>query len=229
MMSPMDERQYAGRRRAGRRSGGGEASAVHPPDDGLSAVLARALQGDEDAFRSVYRAVQPGLLRYLRALVGDDADDVASEAWSQIARDLATFVGDADGFRGWAATIARHRALDHIRYQRRRPASPTPVAELTDLAGVEDPADVVMDLVSTDAAIALIASLPRDQAEAVMLRVVMGLDVSSTARVLGKRAGAVRTAAHRGLRGLAERLAADGPRNAADGASSAADGRLREL
>jgi RNA polymerase sigma-70 factor (ECF subfamily) len=207
-MPSMNERQHVGRRRARPRPEYGEALAVGPPDAELSAVLARALQGDEDAFRSVYRAVQPGLLRYLRGLVGDDADDVASETWSQIARDLATFAGDADGFRGWAATIARHRALDHIRYQRRRPASPTPVTELADLAGVEDPADVVMDLVSTDAAIAMIASLPRDQAEAVLLRVVMGLDVSSAARVLGKRAGAVRTAAYRGLRRLAERLAA---------------------
>lgn len=39
-----------------------------------------------------------------------------------------------------------------------------------------------------------------------MLRVVMGLDTASAARVLGKRVGAVRTAAYRGLRRLAERL-----------------------
>jgi len=48
---------------------------------------------------------------------------------------------------------------------------------------------------------------PTEQAEAVLLRVVMGLDVTTTAQVLGKRAGAVRTAAHRGLRRLAELMA----------------------
>ena len=48
-----------------------------------------------------------------------------------------------------------------------------------------------------------VRTLPRDQAEAVMLRVVAGLDVAQTAQVLGKRAGAVRVAAMRGLRRLA--------------------------
>jgi len=40
----------------------------------------------------------------------------------------------------------------------------------------------------------------------VLLRVVVGLDAASAAEVLGKRSGAVRTAAYRGLKRLAERL-----------------------
>jgi RNA polymerase sigma-70 factor (ECF subfamily) len=51
--------------------------------------------------------------------------------------------------------------------------------------------------------------LPIDQAEAVMLRAVLGLDVAAAAKVLSKRPGAVRMAAHRGLRRLAERLRSD--------------------
>jgi RNA polymerase sigma-70 factor (ECF subfamily) len=178
--------------------------------DDLAALVEQAQQGDEDAFRAIYRAVQPGLLRYLRGIVGDEAEDVASEAWSQIARDLRGFRGDGPGFRGWAATIARNRALDLIRHQRRRPSSPSlSTEELADRPGVEDTAGAALDRVSTEDAIALIATLPRDQAEAVLLRVVMGLDVAGAARVLGKRSGAVRTAAHRGLRRLAERLGPD--------------------
>jgi len=172
----------------------------------ISDAVIRAQRGDEQSFRVIYRAIQPGLLRYLRSLVGDDAEDVASEAWSQIARDLASFRGDADGFRGWAATIARHRALDHLRYQRRRPVATTPVEELEDRPADDDTAAGAMEALSTDAAVALIATLPRDQAEAILLRVVMGLDAETAGRVLGKRAGAVRTAAHRGLRRLAEQL-----------------------
>jgi RNA polymerase sigma-70 factor (ECF subfamily) len=180
------------------------------PQPDLSATVAAAQAGDEEAFRTIYRAVQPGLLRYLRGLVGDDAEDVASEAWGQIARDLPSFRGDSDGFRGWTATIARHRALDHIRQQRRRPASAMTFDELPDVAARDDTAAIALAAVSTDAAIAMIAGLPRDQAEAVLLRVVMGLDAETTGKVLGKRAGAVRAAAHRGLRRLAERLEGTG-------------------
>ncbi|HTX28443.1 MAG TPA: sigma factor-like helix-turn-helix DNA-binding protein, partial [Streptosporangiaceae bacterium] len=44
------------------------------------------------------------------------------------------------------------------------------------------------------------------QAEAVLLRAVLGLDAATAAKVLGKRPGAVRTAAYRGLHTLATRL-----------------------
>jgi len=172
----------------------------------LTAAVAAAQRGDEESFRLVYRTVQPLLLRYLRALVGADAEDVASEAWLHITRDLGRFRGDFDSFRGWAATIARHRALDHARRVRRRPSSPVPVDELSELAGDADPAGQAMETMSTQAAIQLIGTLPRDQAEAVLLRVVLGLDAATAGRIMGKRVGAVRTAAYRGLRRLAERL-----------------------
>jgi RNA polymerase sigma-70 factor, ECF subfamily len=167
-------------------------------------ALHSAQNGDEAAFRMVYRELQPRLLRYLRVIVGEEADDVASEAWLQIARDLGTFRGDWDAFRGWAVTIARHRAMDHLRATRRRPSVAVPVDLFTDLADGQDTATEAMDAVSTEAAIALIATLPRDQAEAVLLRAVMGLDAQAAGKVLGKRAGAVRTAAYRGLRRLAQ-------------------------
>ncbi|MFD0523843.1 RNA polymerase sigma factor [Paractinoplanes durhamensis] len=168
-------------------------------DDELAAVLPAARAGDETAFRMVYRAQHPALLRYLSVLVGADAEDVASEAWLQIARDLHSFRGDWDGFRGWSATIARHRAMDHLRRTRRRPVSAVPIELVAvDLIAAQDTAEQVLEILGTDDAVALIASLPRDQAEAVMLRAVLGLDAASAGKVLGKRAGAVRTAAYRG-------------------------------
>jgi RNA polymerase sigma-70 factor, ECF subfamily len=183
---------------AARVAGGGTAA----PD-----AVWRAQAGDDEAFRALYRDIQPGLLRYLRVLVADDAEDVASEAWVQIVRDLGSFRGDYDGFRGWTATIARHRAMDHLRRGRRRPGPDLPVEQLVELADPADTADLALDAVATGAAIALIARLPRDQAEAVVLRVVLGLDAEAAGRVLGKRAGAVRTAAYRGLHQLQRYLA----------------------
>jgi len=167
-----------------------------------------AANGDEAAFRTLYRAVQPGLLRYLRVLVGEDAEDVASETWLQIARDIGGYRGEGGGFRGWAATIARHRALDHLRHRQRRPSVPTASEHFADLPGHHDTEGRAIEALETHAAIELIATLPMDQAEAILLRVVLGLDAETAAGVLGKRAGAVRTAAYRGLRRLAEQLEA---------------------
>ncbi|MFB8364275.1 RNA polymerase sigma factor [Streptomyces sp. NPDC055929] len=174
-------------------------------DAELTAAVLAAQTGDEDAFRAVYRAVHPRLIGYVRTLVGEaDAEDVASESWLQIARDIDRFSGDADRFRGWAARIARNRALDHIRMRGRRPAVGGDETELTGRPADCDTAAEAMEALSTGSTLALIARLPQDQAEAVVLRVVMGLDAKSAAEALGKRPGAVRTAAHRGLKRLAE-------------------------
>lgn len=175
----------------------------------LGHAVRAAQAGDEQAFRLVFRTVQPLLLRYLRVMVGgdgSDAEDIASEAWLQIARDLHTFHGDGDAFRGWAATIARNRALDHLRARRRRPTADLPVEELLELPAGDDTEASVLAGLATRQALDLIAGLPRDQAEAVLLRVVLQLDAESAAKVLGKRAGTVRMAAHRGLRRLAKLL-----------------------
>jgi RNA polymerase sigma-70 factor (ECF subfamily) len=177
---------------------------------GLDDVLHRAQRGDGEAFRLLYRDLQPRLLRYLHALAGpQDAEDIASETWLQITRDLATFTGSYDGFRGWAATIARHRALDHRRRTSRRPALPVPAEDLASWPATGQTADTAgraLDAVATENAIALIATLPPDQAEAVLLRAVLGLDATTAGHVLGKRPGAIRTAASRGLRTLHRQL-----------------------
>jgi RNA polymerase sigma-70 factor, ECF subfamily len=179
---------------------------------GLDATVRAAQQGSADAFRLLYRDIHPRLLRYLHALAGDDAEDVASETWLQAARDLASFTGGYDAFRGWVTTIARHRAMDHARHRSRRPPSvPVPVEDLAGLSAADDTAASAIEAVGTDEALRLIAALPPDQAEAVLLRAVVGLDAKTAAKVTGKRAGAIRSAAHRGLRTLAQRLDASKP------------------
>jgi RNA polymerase sigma-70 factor (ECF subfamily) len=174
--------------------------------DELSEAIRAASAGRDDGFRTLYRVVQPGLLRYLKVLVGADAEDVASETWLQVVRDLHSFKGDGDAFRRWAVTIGRHRAMDHLRRNQRRPSVAMPVESMTELTGGDDTEIAAIETLTTEGALNLIASLPQDQAEAVLLRVVVGLDANSAAQVLGKKSGAVRTAAYRGLKRLAQRL-----------------------
>ncbi|MFD4114125.1 RNA polymerase sigma factor [Streptomyces niveus] len=204
---------------------GGDQRRTHASDVELGSAVSLAQQGDEHAFATAYRLVHPGLLGYLRGLVGDDAEDVASDAWLEIARDMRRFRGDGAGFRGWTATIARHRALDHLRRQKRRPQTSLLELDVLELPARGDTVDSVLESMSTQWALRQIVGLPQDQAEAVLLRVVVGLDGPATARVLGKRAGAVRTAAYRGLKRLAEQLTSG---SRAESAAPAASGTLRD-
>jgi RNA polymerase sigma-70 factor (ECF subfamily) len=171
-------------------------------DDELAEALTAAIAGDEAGFAALWRSLQPAVLRYLRVVVGDAAEDVASETWLQASRDLHRFEGGPAAFRGWLFRIARHRGIDDRRRAARQPEEPA--ESLGDhVPAARDAASEVLEQSDTGWALQLVASLPPDQAEAVMLRVVAGLDVAATAQVLGKRPGAVRVATMRGLRRLA--------------------------
>jgi RNA polymerase sigma-70 factor, ECF subfamily len=171
-------------------------------------LVAAAKAGDEAAMAQLWRALNPPLLRYLRGRVGEGADDVASASWLDAARNLATFDGDDNDFRRWLFTIARRRLVDELR-RRARHRSEQLVAEPADAArhAAGDPADRADDL---GAALALVRLLPADQADAVLLRVVVDLDVSAVAAVMARSEGSVRVLTHRGLRRLQELLAQPG-------------------
>jgi RNA polymerase sigma-70 factor, ECF subfamily len=172
---------------------------------GFDDLLAAAKAGDEAAFVALFRSVQPVLLRYLVTLGGSGlAEDAAADTWLSVVRGLPDFSGDEAGWRAWVFTIAHSRLRDA---QRRASRQPVPVDVRRAFAGLPALDDVplaVEELITTEAALALIGRLPHDQAEAVLLRHVAGLDVARTAEVLGKRPGAVRVATHRGLQRLAQ-------------------------
>jgi RNA polymerase sigma-70 factor, ECF subfamily len=171
--------------------------------DVLNNALARASAGDESGFLELWRALQPRLLRFLRVVGCDDPDDVASETWLQVVRDLHKFSGGEEDFRRWLFTIGRHRAIDAARARSRRPVSPM-TGGLDILADSQQVEDQVLDGMAIEGAVALLARLSPDQAEAVALRVIAGLDTPDVAKILGKSAGAVRVALHRGLKSLAD-------------------------
>jgi len=172
-------------------------------------TLAAACAGDERAFAALWRSSQPALLRYLRVLAPKTADDVASEVWLQVVRGLAAFSGDEAGFKSWLFTIARNKVTDGARHAARRPVEVSDADEVMTVAP-DDTARAALDRIDTEAALALIAKLPPEQAEIIVLRVVAGLEVADVARVVRKSPGSVRVTTHRALRKLRELLAQSG-------------------
>lgn len=195
----------------GDRTGGRSPARIVPSqivETDLDRALAGARRGDEAGFAQLWRTLHPPLLRYL-AVRGDEApEDIAAETWLQVVRDLRGFRGEYAQFRAWLFTVARHRAVDQGRARAARPV--VPVAEPHDVQPHGSRAEVVpsaeqlaAEREATAAALRLVATLPRDQAELVMLRVVAGLDVAEVAEIVGKKPGAVRVAVHRALKSLA--------------------------
>ncbi len=178
--------------------------------EAFPALLAAAQRGEEEPFSALWRDANPALLRYLRVIAPEAAEDVAADTWVHLVRGLAAFRGDEGAWRGWLFTTARRRAIDHGRYRARRPA--VPVAEVPPGAppASADIADVVLERLSTGAAIALIGTLPRLQAGGDPAPGAGRPGNEAVARLVGRSPGAVRAAAHRGLRRLAETLSRAG-------------------
>jgi RNA polymerase sigma-70 factor, ECF subfamily len=174
--------------------------------DSFAVVLARAQQGNEAAFSQLWRDGNPPLLRYLRVIVADVAEDVAAETWVHVVRGLAAFRGDEPAWRAWLFTTARRRAIDDVRRRSRRPQAPLRDVPAGYLPHAADAADLALEHFGTRWAIALLAQLPPLQAEVILLRVVAGLDTDAVAQLVSRSPGAVRVAAHRGLRRLAQIL-----------------------
>lgn len=175
-------------------------------DDTFETLLASVRSGDEAAATTLYRRLQPRLVRYLRYEEPTVAEDLAADVWVSLAANLETFEGDEAGFRALAFTIARRRVLDHRRRGVRRRTSAAPpeqFVEQADVAAEGDPSDSVGAQEAVDRIVSL---LPPQQAEVVLLRVVADLDAETVATMVGRSANWVRVTQHRALRKLAEQL-----------------------
>jgi RNA polymerase sigma-70 factor, ECF subfamily len=174
------------------------------------AVLAAAQDGSEAAFTRLWLDANPALVRYLRVIAPESAEDAAADTWVQAVRGLRRFRGDEAAWRAWLFTTARRRVIDASRRRSRRREEPLQNLPAEALPVTADAADEAMERLGTQSAIALLSELPRSQAEVILLRVVAGLDTNAVARLLGRNPGAVRVASHRGLRRLAQILAETG-------------------
>jgi RNA polymerase sigma-70 factor, ECF subfamily len=174
--------------------------------DDFAWVLASAQGGDDDQFAVLWRDANPALLRYLRVLAPENADDIAAETWVHVVRGLPRFIGDESAWRAWLFTTARRRLIDQARVRKRHPTEPLEDISAAEMPRSPDAEQIALDNLATESAIALLSQLPPPQAEVIMLRVVAGLDTDVVADLLGKTPGNVRVMAHRGLKRLEELL-----------------------
>lgn len=196
-------------------TGGGGASR-NSGDGTVSALVRRAVEGDEQATHDLLAFVHPLAIRYCRSrlsrLPGDArhfVEDLAQEVCVAVLMALPRYRDTGRPFEAFVFAIAAHKVADLQRAAMRHPGSTAvPSDEMPerpdDSLGPEERA-----LLSSDAAWAkkLLANLPENQRELLVLRVAVGLTAEETGQMLGMSPGAVRVAQHRALsrlRALAE-------------------------
>lgn len=154
----------------------------------LDIVIADARRGSDSAWRSLYRALAPQVLRYVRAHGIDDATSVLGDVFIDLARALPQFHGNAQALEGLTFHLVHARLAAY-----RAPAS----SALAPLERVLDSASRVVAGGDVAYAIALSGRMRRrirllsdPDRELVLLRVFGGLS-EEEARYAMTGAGAV--------------------------------------
>ena len=174
----------------------------------MDAAVARAKVGDRPAFGQLWLDLSPRVAAYLRSHGVADAEDVTSEVFLAVFRQMDRFSGGGAAFRALVFTVAHRRQVDWHRQRTRRgtwltlddlgsePVSPS--AESAALAALAD-----------EQVVAALGTLTSDQRSVLALRVVAELSLEETAAVLGKDLGAVKSLQHRALARLRRKLSPD--------------------
>ena len=92
---------------------------LNPPTDSAPSdrdLIARTLQGDENAFALIVERFQRKIFRVANAIVRDDleADTITQDTFVQAYTHLADFQGRAE-FETWLTRIAINRSRDSLR------------------------------------------------------------------------------------------------------------------
>lgn len=162
-------------------------------------VLQAARRGSEAAWATLYRALAPGVIGYLRSQRAPEPEDLAGEVFLEVVRDLHRFEGNGGQFRSWVFSIAHLRMLDAKRKAGRRPATAAPPGDLHGRGEVGNSEEEALALLGTQRVARMLDRLAPDQRNVLLLRIVGDLSVEQVAAVLSKRPGAVRVLQHRGL------------------------------
>jgi RNA polymerase sigma-70 factor (ECF subfamily) len=177
-------------------------------------AIESAKQGDEAAWSLLFDELAPDLTSYFRARGSKDAEDLISELFLRLARNIHTFEGGIPQFRAYAFTIAQNLLRDGARRSRTRPdlvfLEPTSLGGHR--AGEQDPSaeDLAFHHLDLEGWQEVLGDLSGDQRHVLYLRVVADQTFEQVAAGVGKSTDAVKKLYTRALDRIRGRLDEEG-------------------
>jgi RNA polymerase sigma-70 factor, ECF subfamily len=172
----------------------------------LKSAVRKAAGGDEEAAAYLFDEYHPRVFRYALGKLRNhaDAEDVASETFARVLRDLGRFRWKGAGFEAWIFRIAANLVVDRARLSGREEVDAD--VEPADTAPVVSPEEQVLRAERAGELHDLLERLPVEQREVLLLRFAGGLDTHQAGAVMGKKANAVRQLQFRALQGIRQMM-----------------------
>jgi RNA polymerase sigma-70 factor (ECF subfamily) len=169
-------------------------------------TVLRCQAGDADAFARLHDGYQERVRRYLSRLVGSDAvEDVTQEVWVTVYRGIAGLTNPA-AFRQWVFRIARSKAFDALRREKRRDALRFAVSRET----ATEEAELVMTEMSDQQVEEAMRHLSHEHQEVLQLRYFEDLPYAEIASIVGCSIGTIRSRLHHAKSALRAELTRPG-------------------
>jgi len=173
-------------------------------------IVLRCQAGDTDAFARLHAKYRESLRGYVARLVSsDEVEDVVQEVWVTVYRRVSHLTNPG-AFRQWVYRIARSKALDALRRERRRSARLSAAALE---ASTTEEGRTMADGAEHGVEPAM-AQLSREHREVLQLRYFEDLPYSEIAAVVGCSIGTIRSRLHHAksaLRSVLTKLGGDRP------------------
>jgi RNA polymerase sigma-70 factor (ECF subfamily) len=167
------------------------------------ALVERAREGDPEAFASLYDRYVDRVYRFVLYRVNGDsalAEDLTSEVFLRVLRNIKTFTWQGRDVGAWFVTIARNLVLDHFKSGRFRLEMVG--AEASPNVDAVDAEDEALSRVSQADLYRAIQQLGNEQQEVIYWRFLQGYSVAETAAAMGKTDGAIKALQYRAVKAL---------------------------
>ena len=175
------------------------------PDRAERRLAARLRAGDADALADVHEACGAATFGLLVRMLGDRAaaEDVQQQVFTEVWQRAGDYDPRRAGLLTWVLTIARSRAIDHLRRRVPEPRDP----QLPDPRTVEAGADALLERWRLAQ---LLGRLPEAERALLRLRFYDELSQSEITAATGIPIGTVKARMVRGLTRLREMIEAEG-------------------
>ncbi|NVB40775.1 RNA polymerase sigma factor [Pseudenhygromyxa sp. WMMC2535] len=190
--------------------------ALLSPRDPLARLVARAVDGEREAFTRLYRELHPLIARFVARRVDSraDAEELVAEVFRRIVEHLGRFDAGKGSVRVWALRIARNAVIDHYRSRRRAQFLDTVADGLCErspaLVSVEgEPLAQLLDAEALAQVRGLVAQCPLETRKLLALRYGDGLRHREIAELMGLSEATVRKRLSRALRSLRTQMQAE--------------------
>jgi len=180
--------------------------------DRTETTLIHNLQaGDQQALGALYDRLAPVVNAVILRILGNqaDAEEILEETFWHIWRDARTYDPARGTLAAWVITIARSRALDRLRVQKRQASNPVAYEEEARAALTAEsltPEDTTLQNERARAVADALRVLPLEQRLPIELAYYEGLSQSQIADRLRQPLGTVKTRVRLGFARLREAL-----------------------